>query len=287
MQQLNFSTTIDAPKEKVWQALWEDSNYRNWTSAFCEGSYAETDHWKEGSKILFLSPGGNGLVSEVAVNRPNEFMSFKHHGEVKNGVEDTSSEKVKAWAGATENYTLNETAGKTTLTVTMDITEDFKDYFLDTWPKALDKIKALVNNEPFIIERRYNAPIEKVWQAITDHNEMKKWYFNIDNFKPEVGFEFSFAGEGKEGEKYIHLCKVIEVVKEKKLTYSWRYEGFEGNSFVTFELIAEDGKTKLTLTHAGLETFPATTNHAFSKENFTNGWTHIIGTSLKEFTEAV
>lgn len=235
MQQIHFSITIDAPKEKVWKALWKDSNYRNWTSAFCEGSHAETDDWKEGTKVLFLSLGSNGIVSEVAVNCPNELMSFKHLGEVKEGVEDTSSEKVKPWAGAMEKYTLNETAGKTTLTIDLDITEEYKDYFLETWPKALDKIKALINNNPFIIERIYNAPAIKVWQAITDNNEMKKWYFDIADFKPEVGFEFTFAGEGKEGEKYIHLCKVTEVVQEKKLTYSWRYKGFEGNSFVTFE----------------------------------------------------
>lgn len=44
MQHLIFSTTIDTPKEKVWDELWEDSSYRKWTSIFCEGSYAETDH---------------------------------------------------------------------------------------------------------------------------------------------------------------------------------------------------------------------------------------------------
>ena len=142
-----------------------------------------------------------------------------------------------------------------------------------------------MNTEPFVIERIYNAPIAQVWKAISDKNEMKKWYFDIAAFKAEVGFEFSFVGTGKEGEKYVHLCKVIEVIKEKKLTYSWRYEGFEGNSYVTFELSAEGEKTKLKLTHAGLETFPATANNAFAKENFAQGWTYITGTSLQQFVE--
>ena len=74
----------------------------------------------------------------------------------------------------------------------------------------------MLSNAPFIIEKTYNAPIAKVWKAITDNNEMKKWYFDIADFKPEVGFEFQFTGEGKDGEKYIHLCKVTEVIKEKK-----------------------------------------------------------------------
>ncbi len=142
-----------------------------------------------------------------------------------------------------------------------------------------------MKNEPFVIERTYNASVAKVWKAISDNDEMKKWYFDIAAFKPKVGFEFSFTGTGKDGEKYVHLCKVTEVIKEKKLTYSWRYEGFEGNSFVTFELSAEGEKTKLKLTHAGLETFPATANNAFAKENFAQGWTFITGTSLQQYLE--
>jgi hypothetical protein len=108
-----------------------------------EGSYAKTDNWKEGTKVLFLDPKGSGMVSMVASNKPNQFMSFKHLGEVKEGIEDTTSEKVQQWNGATENYTLDEAGGKTTLTVDMDITEEYKDYFVKVWPHALDKVKEL------------------------------------------------------------------------------------------------------------------------------------------------
>ena len=143
MEKINFSTSINAPKEKVWKALWEDSNYRNWTSVFAEGSYAKTDNWKEGSKVLFLDGKGSGMVSMVAINKPNEFMSFKHLGIVKDGIEDVASKEVKEWAGAVESYTLNGRNGKTELTVEMDITDEFKDYFTNTWPKALEKVKEL------------------------------------------------------------------------------------------------------------------------------------------------
>lgn len=139
-------------------------------------------------------------------------------------------------------------------------------------------------NEPFVIERTYNAIVEKVWRAITNKDEMKQWYFDLAEFKPEVGFEFQFIG-GEEGKiQYLHLCKITEVVPNKKLTYSWRYDGYEGNSFVTFELFDESEKTKLKLTHEGLETFPAT-NHDFAKENFVAGWTYIIGTALQKYLE--
>ena len=142
-----------------------------------------------------------------------------------------------------------------------------------------------MKHEPFVIERTYNAPVEKVWKAITDKDEMKLWYFDLKEFKPEIGFKFQFTAAGKDGVKqFVHHCEVIEVKPEQKLTYSWRYEGFEGNSFVTFELSPEGNKTRLKLSHKGLETFPAS-NPDLAKENFVEGWTYIIGKSLKEFVE--
>ena len=140
-----------------------------------------------------------------------------------------------------------------------------------------------MSNEPFVIERTFNAPAEKMWKAITDKNEMKQWYFDLAEFKPEVGFEFQFYG-GPPEKQYLHLCKITEVVAGKKLTYSWRYDGYEGNSFVTFELFAEENTTRVKLTHAGLETFPKE-NPDLAKHNFAEGWTDIIGRSLKEFVE--
>jgi hypothetical protein len=143
MEKMNFSTTINAPKEKVWKTLWEEASYRNWTSVFAEGSHAETDNWKEGSKVLFLDGKGSGMVSKVAANKPNEFMSFEHLGVVKDGVEDLGSDDVTGWAGAHEEYTLTGKNGETELKVEMDITDDFKEYFSKTFPLALERVKEL------------------------------------------------------------------------------------------------------------------------------------------------
>lgn len=139
-------------------------------------------------------------------------------------------------------------------------------------------------SKPFTIERTYNAPVSKVWQAITDKDKMKEWYFDLSAFKPEKGFEFQFTGQDAEGEKFVHLCKITDVVFEKKLAYTWRYEGRPGNSEVTFELFPEDDKTRLKLTHEGLESFSAN-GPSFTKESFAMGWTEIIGKSLMEFVE--
>lgn len=135
--------------------------------------------------------------------------------------------------------------------------------------------------QPIVIERSYNASIEKVWKALTDKEQMKKWYFDVDAFEPEVGFEFKFDG-GTDDNIYHHLCKIIEVIPVKKLKHSWSYIGYEGMSFVTWELFDEGDTTRVKLTHEGLETFPQN-NPDFAKESFTQGWTHITGTSLKNF----
>ena len=140
-----------------------------------------------------------------------------------------------------------------------------------------------MSNEPFVIERTFNAPIAKLWKAITDKDKMKQWYFDVAEFKPEVGFEFQFTA-GTDTKKYLHLCKVTEAIAGKKLTYSWRYDGYEGNSLACFELFEEGDKTRLKLTHEGLETFPAS-NPDFVKTNFAAGWNQILDKSLKIFLE--
>jgi uncharacterized protein YndB with AHSA1/START domain len=140
-----------------------------------------------------------------------------------------------------------------------------------------------MKTEPFVIERTLNAPAEKIWKAITDKAQMKQWYFDIAEFEPEVGFEFTFTG-GSEDKVYIHLCKITDVVPDKKLKHSWAYEGLEGISFVTWELFPEGNTTRVKLTHEGLETF-VTDNPDFARSSFEGGWTYIVGKSFKEFVE--
>jgi hypothetical protein len=141
MEKLSFKTEIRAPKEKVWSVLWNNDTYREWTSVFSEGSHAESD-WKEGSRISFLDGKGSGMYSVIDKKTPNEFMSFKHLGVIKNGEEQPIDAEAEKWTGAKENYTLQERDGITELRVDLDM-DDFHDYFQNTFPKALDKIKSI------------------------------------------------------------------------------------------------------------------------------------------------
>jgi uncharacterized protein YndB with AHSA1/START domain len=139
---LTFTTTIRSPRQHVWETMFSPDGYRTWTAPFMEGSYY-SGSWEQGQKIQFLSPGGEGMTAEIAESRPHQFLSIRHLGEVRDGVEDTTSDKVRAWAPAYENYALAEADGGTALTVSVDTLAEYEQYMQDTFPKALAALKAL------------------------------------------------------------------------------------------------------------------------------------------------
>jgi uncharacterized protein YndB with AHSA1/START domain len=139
-----------------------------------------------------------------------------------------------------------------------------------------------MDTQPIIVERTFNVPASKIWKAITDKDEMKKWYFDLADFRAEKGFQFQFSGGPSPERQYVHLCEVKEISPDKKLSYTWRYKGFPGDSLVTFELMGQGNQTVLRLTHSGLDSFPKD-NSDFDKSNFIQGWNEIINTSLREY----
>ncbi len=143
MEKLHFSININAPKQKVWETMLNDSTYRQWTEAFNPGSYYEGE-WKTGSEINFYGPETDGTTSGMyAVIKeatPYDFISIQHLGEVHHG-------EKKPWPDNTtefyENYTFNETESGTELLIDVDTVPEYKEMFNDMWPKALEKLKLL------------------------------------------------------------------------------------------------------------------------------------------------
>lgn len=142
VKRVQFSIVIAAPAAQVFNAVIGLDSYRQWTSAFTEGSTFEGS-WQQGQRIRFLAPSGDGMVAEIAEHRPNEFISIRHLGFIANGVEDTTSEAVRAWAPAYENYTFVATAGGTKLVVDQDVAAEWESDISEAWPKALALLKAL------------------------------------------------------------------------------------------------------------------------------------------------
>lgn len=142
MEILDFKIEINAPKEKVWSVLWDDETYRKWTTVFCEGTYAVSD-WKQGSKIHFLSPNGEGMNSVIDTKIDNEYIAFKHLSEIKNFEVMPVDEATKEWTGAMETYRLTEDKGVAVLEAKIDVVDKYVDYFKTTFPKGLEMVKKL------------------------------------------------------------------------------------------------------------------------------------------------
>jgi uncharacterized protein YndB with AHSA1/START domain len=138
----HFDILIHAPRQQVWATMLEAPTYEQWTSAFCEGSHFKGS-WDEGATIRFFDPAGNGMVSEIAEHRPAEYVSIRHLGFIENGKEDTTSDAVRAWAPCYENYTFMDEAGGTRLNVVIDTFTGYEEMMANTWPPALQALKAL------------------------------------------------------------------------------------------------------------------------------------------------
>lgn len=146
METLRYQIEIDAPADKVWDILWNEKTYSQWTYYFSPDSNMITD-WEIGGKTYFTdSSKKNGMVSTIERMEEPKHLIFKHLGEMVDGVEDVDSEKVKAWNGSLEAYYLEENNGKTTLKVEVGSNDEFKEMFDNGFKKGLEVIKNLSEN---------------------------------------------------------------------------------------------------------------------------------------------
>jgi len=141
METLSYEIEIEAAPERVWGVLWGDITYRQWTTAFTEGSFYEGT-LEEGSIVKFFDPNNNGMYSRVEKNEPGKEIKFLHLGEIYDGVE-----APQEWGEATEAYILEETETGTTLTCKIQTPAEFKDFFEENFPKALGIVKNLSENQ--------------------------------------------------------------------------------------------------------------------------------------------
>lgn len=146
MKTLQFTKEINATARKVWDTLWNPDTYSKWTSAFDPdhpaGGTMQTD-WQVGGKTLFLDSNGSGMVATIkSIDEPYELV-FEHLGEVIEGREDTTSEKVKTWAGSLEEYSLTEWNGITTLRASVQTPEEGEEIMDRGFTEGLEEVKRL------------------------------------------------------------------------------------------------------------------------------------------------
>ena len=276
MKRKQYKTTINAPRERVWETLWGERSYMEWTSAFAEGSKVETN-WEEGGKILFLNAENEGMVARIKEKKTPEKMIFKHLGMVdKDGKEDFESEKVKGWSGAEEIYILKENGQITDLLVEMDLQDDYEEFFDRAWPKAFEKLKKFAEykdpeNQKITVKTIVQAPVEKVWQFWTEPKHITRWNFaNADWHSPAAENDlrekgrFSYRMEAKDGSQGFNFEGVYEKVEPFKRIFFTMEDGRKAEIF-----FKEEGNTTLVE-----EIFDAEKTH--SKEMQQGGWQAIL-----------
>ena len=144
MQKQQFSIEIKAPRERVWNTLWDGKTFRDWANIIDEGTYM-VGELKEGNEVQFISSvSGFGVTSLVEKLAQNEFISFRQMADTKDSGE---REREKEWTGGTESYSLAENEGITTLTVDIDVPPGQEETFRVRFPKALERVKILAEKK--------------------------------------------------------------------------------------------------------------------------------------------
>lgn len=137
-------------------------------------------------------------------------------------------------------------------------------------------------DDPIIVEVFLQASSESVWNALTDIREMEQWYFdNIGSFEPVVGFETQFPVTS-EDRVFTHCWKILEVVDQKKLSYTWKFLEYPGDGVVTFELQELPNGTILRLILVVTEDYPSEIPE-FNRKSCIGGWNYFLRDRLQEY----
>ena len=296
-KEMTLERIINAPRKLVFEAWTNREQLEKWwgpkgfTNPVCDVDA------KPGGKILIHMKAPDGIVYPM----DGEFHEIVEPQKIvfTSAALDKNGNRLFE---VLNTVTFAEEGNKTTLNLhaaVSKITEEGRPYIdgmNEGWDQSIDRLNEYVSGHskkknikqmdtPVVIERTFNAPVEKIWKALTDIKQMKQWYFpQLEDFKPEVGFETQFNIH-HEGKDFLHIWKVKEVVPLKKISVDWRYDGYPGNSLLSFELVEQGNKTKLILTHEGLETFIPEKHPELAKQNFMEGWTQFMQKGLKEFLE--
>jgi len=138
--------------------------------------------------------------------------------------------------------------------------------------------------EPVVVSQQFTCPASLLWDAITDVEQMKKWYFpDIPDFQARTGFETGFDVDTGE-RTFHHRWEVVEVEPKRLLAYVWTFAGYPGKSTSVFEIEDDDQGCQLTLTCIVHEDFPDDIPE-FTRDACLGGWNYFIKDSLKAYLD--
>ena len=104
-----------------------------------------------------------------------------------------------------------------------------------------------------------NAPVSKVWQALTDPAMIKEYLFGTNTISDwKKGSSITYSGEW-EGRQYEDKGKIIDIVPEK-LLHTTYFSGMSGKedkpenyANVIYEVTPQNGSTMVTITQDNID----------------------------------
>jgi len=288
-REIVISREFDAPREVVWKAWTDPEQVVRWWGPRGFSTTIETMDVRPGGvwKHVMHGPDGTDYPNKsvfTEVVEPERIV-YSHGGGRQGGpgVSFQATWTFEAIGDGRTRLTLRQVYASAA-----DRERTVKEFnAVEGGRQTLARLAEYLAGERLVVERTFDAPIEAVWKAITDLEQLRQWSFELlASFEPKVGFTTEFNVR-KRGQDVLHKWRVTEVVPGRKIAYTWSYGGYPGESLVTFELTPDGGRTRLTLTHEGLDTFLPEAHPELARESFVQGWTQLIGTSLRAFLERI
>jgi uncharacterized protein YndB with AHSA1/START domain len=277
MSILEYEQKIEAPAPKIWQVLWQEQTYSEWTSVFNAGSYAISD-FTEGSEFQFLSPNGSGVYGHIAKCVPNAFIEFQYEGEVR------AYQKIDSdfdWKKVRESYRFIEDEKGILLSVSLVGMQEHASFFNTAFPKALLNVKKMAEEPLFLtVDAFVKGSLGEIWELWVQPNHIMEWNHASDDWHTPFAEnelkkdgQFCYRMAAKDGSVSFDFKGIYsKVIKEAEIAYTIE----DGRLVtVTFEQVGNQVHIQ--------EKFEAETLHSLSLQE--QGWNAILA-QFKRYAES-
>jgi uncharacterized protein YndB with AHSA1/START domain len=305
---VRVSRTFHARRETVFQAWSTAEHVKNWFSPQTYSVAEATVDMRVGGafEVCMLSPAGTKHWTR------GTFVEVTPHSRLVIDMHATDLDGRKLFRAYTEVTFSDNPAAETTMDVVQTYT--FVDPAMaapmvagapEGWRTTLDKLEQevlrisgvvgkrarSVVHASFHLERRYDAPVERVWRALTDQAAKAKWFggppgewelLERTMDVREGGRELA-KGRFKSGMVSTFEASYHDVVRHERLVYRYTMHLNDKKisvSLATMELKQDNGGTRLMVTEQGA--FLDGYDDAGSREHGTGYLLDRLGASLKD-----
>jgi len=259
---VEIQVRIDATPEEVYQALTDGEQLQQWFAEHVDVS---------------LEDGRYGFWGRLTPEAPG-----KHNGQHKLLASSQGEFKFE-WEFRGKPTTVfiefHQEGPQTQLNLThfgLPARQDGQYAVADFWSLSLENLRAWVERSEVGLQCDFSAiqvgeiqldvdidaPPERLFEILTRPEDLKRYIGENPVVELEVGGDYNFGWEDDGPQK------ILEIEKNKKLSYSWEYPN-EPDTVVTWKLEGSGGKTRLTLVHSG---FAPDRN----MEDYQIGWLHFL-----------